>query len=502
MHFENATEWFSEIQLFDVNEPKEMIRRLAEAVKRVPEGMWISGGDWGAFEAWYAQKKGDKNFKAFLPNKEMIDPVSPNHPVLLKSYDNVYLANSKALEYLRINKHKPKPLGGEYVKNPETGELTGILLGTVGDKAARAMPPKSMARTLIGARDCLAQLRSVGITSIHDISRVDEISQNTIFHTHVERSFSDLNIFLELRKRGELTVRVYPTLTLDVWEDLLEYGITPHCGDEMINYGALKSFVDGSMMLEPYTSAPDYSGNFTFRFLTEEARLNDIMGADRAGFDPATHVIGDKAHHLLLNWYESAMEKNPPRDRRFRLVHAEFITPEDIQRAGRMGLFADITPFHLIHEFQPLPFIQYFHKIEKKYGEKRAKTAFAYRSLIDAGVKLNMVSDWPGSYYKIYPTPVNPMIEMYYAVTRQTLDGNPPGGWHPEQCITIEEAIEAYTINPAYASYEEKIKGSITEGKLADIVVLSDDILTIEPRDLLKTEVLYTIFDGKIIYKK
>ena len=493
LHFENATEWFFEVRLFDVNGPDEMVRRLRDAAARVPEGLWITGGEWSAFDAWKARDEGNRRFTPFLPSKELIDPVTPNHPVLLKRYDGVYLANSKALEYARIGKHKADPAGGEYVRDPRTGELTGILTGRAGDRMARLLPPKSMARTLIGARDVLARLRKFGITSIQDIARLDEASQEKIYHTHVERSFSDLNIFLELRRRGELTCRVYPILALAAWKETLDHGIRPGSGDDLIRYGALKAFIDGTYMLEPYTNNPDYAGDFTFRFLSEEAMAKDILEADRAGFDPAIHVLGDRAHHLLLNWYEAAMKSNPPRDRRFRLIHAEYITPEDMDRAGHMGLIADVTPFHLIKAFDG---------IEDKFGKERAGYAFAYRSLIDRGLRLNLVSDFPGSYYKLYSTPLNPMVEMYHAVTRKDLEGDPPGGWHPEQCMTIREAIEAYTINPAYSSYEELRKGTITEGKLADLVVLSRDILTCDPHLIPSTEVELTVFDGKIVYEK
>ncbi|MGH9843223.1 MAG: amidohydrolase, partial [Blastocatellia bacterium] len=490
-HFENATGWFFEARLVDVNDEAEFLKRLAEATRRIPKGMWITGGDWGAFAAYEAQRKGNRNFQSFQPSLQAVDRLTPDHPVFFRRHDGAYFINSKGLQLARIGKHTPNPPGGEYRKDPRTGELTGMFLGTAGERQEKALPPPSRARTLIAARSILAELNSYGITSIHDIARVEEISQTKIFHTHLERSHSDLSIFTDLRSRGELTVRVYPILTMRVWQDLVAKGFKPGGGDDLIRFGALKAFIDGFYMSEPYTNNPDFSGGFTFRVVDEQTMEDDIAGADAAGFDPAIHVIGDKAHFLLLNWYEAAIKRNPPRDRRFRLIHAWYPALREIERAGKIHALADITPFHLIRELD---------SVEKKLGPERSKTAHAWRTMLKHGIRVSIVSDWPGSFDKSDLSPINPLENIYLAMTRQDFNGNPKGGWHPEEALSVEEAIQAYTINPAFASHEEKIKGSITEGKLADLVVLSQDILKIEPRALLTTKVVYTIFGGKIIY--
>jgi predicted amidohydrolase YtcJ len=217
----------------------------------------------------------------------------------------------------------------------------------------------------------------------------------------------------------------------------------------------------------------------------------DVAGADAAGFDPVIHTVGDKAHRLLLDWYEAAIDANRARDRRFRVIHAWYPSAREIARIGKLGLFADITPQHLVNDLGA---------VERKLGPERAKTAHAWRSLIDAGARLNIVSDWPGSYNEQRATPLSPLENIALAMTRQSPDGSPAGGWHPDQRLTVKEAITAYTMTPAHASYEEDRKGSITVGKLADLVVLSKDILSASPAEIRATRVDLTILGGRTIY--
>lgn len=490
-HFENATEWFFEARLVDVDSEPAMLQRLAETVRRVPPGMWITGYDWGSNAAGAAKRRNQADFTAFVPSLAEVDRVTPNHPVLLRRHDGSYFINSKGMALVRIGRNSPNPATGEYQRDPATGELTGMLFGSVGERMALTLPPPSQARTLIAAKQLVEDLNRYGITGIHDIARVDEISQQHIYHTHVERSNSDLAIFTKLRERGQLTVRVNPILTMANWRDYQAYGIVPGGGDDLIRFTALKAFVDGFYMEQPYLDNPQNSGDLTFRVVDEASMEADIIATDRLGFDPAVHVIGDKGHRLLLDWYEKAIAQNPARDRRMRIIHAWFPAAGEIERAGRMQAIAEITPYHLMREKG---------SIDHKLGPQRAQTAFAWRSMIDHGLRLNIVSDWPGSFDRGNLAPLDPMQNLYYALTRQDLDGNPPGGWHPEQSLTIEEAIRAYTINPAFTSHEDAIKGSITEGKLADLIVLSDNILELDPTRLPQTRVLHTIFDGRLVY--
>ncbi len=492
-HFENATQWFFEVRLMDTNSESEMLKRLAQTVQRVPKGMWITATDMGAFAGWAAEKSKSSNFQPIAPDLAAVDAVSPDNPVLLQRYDGVYFVNSAALRLARLTENTPDPKGGRYGKDPQTGRLNGMLYGEAGKQMVQVMPPVSMAIKLIGARGVIKQLNQYGITSIQDISRLDAISQKHVFPSNIERSYSDVNIFRNLDAQGQLTVRVYAYMPLAVWPDLAGYGIYPHSGDDHIRYGILKDFADNGMMFQPYTDHPNYSGGPTFRFVDNETEQREITAADKAGFDIGIHVIGDKALHNVLDWYANAIRANGPRDRRFRIIHAEKATLPDLKRAGAMHMIADVTPYHLLGNADA---------VERSIGPERAKWAFAWRTMIDNGVRVNLVSDMPGLFSKQDIAPFNPIQNIYYAVTRKDLKGMPAAGWHPEQRMTIQEAIQAYTYNPAYSSHEENIKGSITPGKLADLVILSNDILSIPPDDILHTKVLVTMMGGKIVYAR
>jgi len=490
-HFGNAVESFFQVRLVDVDAEPLLIERLRDAAREVPKGLWITGYDWSSAAAVAARKAGGKGFEPFTPDLAQVDAVTPDHPVLLRRYDGVYFINSRGYALARVDKNTPNPPNGEYVKDPKTGELTGMLLGSAGERMAELMPPPSRARDLIGARAMLKQLNAYGITGIHDIARVDEISQTKLYRTAVERSTTDLDLFKDLRTRNELTVRVYPILTLANWRDYRAYGITPGSGDDMIRYGALKVFIDGFMMEQPYANNPNYSGGFSFRVVDEKTLRDDIVGADAIGFDTAAHVIGDKAHRLLADWYEAAIAANPPRDRRFRFLHSWYPAPREVERMGAMHAIVDVTPYHLVRELDGMT---------ARMGPERAGFAFPWRSMIQKGVRIDIGSDWPGSFDRNNIAPLNPMENIYYAITRARLDGTPQGGWRPGQALTVDEAIAAYTINPAFASREEARKGSITPGKLADFAVLDRDIRKASPREILGTRVRLTVFNGKVVY--
>lgn len=492
-HFENATEWFFEARLMDVDTEAGMLSRLREATERVPKGLWITGGDWGELAARKAYQRGDADYVAFTPARAAIDAVTQHHPVLLRRHNGDCFANSGALRLLRITDHQPDPGGGTYQRDAATGQLTGMLLGRGCDRALLALPPKSKARTLVAARALMRTLNSHGITGIHDVARVDAISQLQQLHAHVERSYSDVGIFTALRDERRLTVRVYAMLPLSSWSHLASFGIAPGSGQELIRYGALKSFIDGTLMFAPFANRAAYAGNFTFRVLDPAAMHKDFVEADKLGFDMATHQIGDKAISLYLDWMEEAIRVNGPRDRRARMIHLDFPALREIKRAGAIQAFADITPYHMIADVET---------IELRIGRERAAAAFAGRTLIDNGVRINLVSDWPGDFYKTVAKPIDPLENIFYAVARRRIGEAPDKAWHANESITIEEGLRAYTINPAHASREERIKGSIAEGKLADIVVLSKDIVDASPQDLLSTEVLYTVFNGDIVYER
>jgi hypothetical protein len=335
----------------------------------------------------------------------------------------------------------------------------------------------------------LEDLTRYGITSIGDVARLDAASQRALFHTHVERSSTNLEIFRELQRRGELRVRVYALLTLALAKPTAALGIAPRSDEGLIRYGGLKGFVDGYLMERPAAGSA-YAGDFTFRVVDEATMAADIAAADRLGFDPVVHTIGDKAHRLLLDWYEAAIRANPPRERRFRVVHAEYPSPADVARMGRLGLIAEVTPNHLLRDVR---------SVERRAGPDGARYAYPWRSLVAAGVRVNLVSDLPGSFNEQEKKPFDPLEVIAGAITRRPEGAGP---WHPEQALTIEQAIAAYTIHPAWSSYEEDRKGSLSAGKLADLVVLSQDILRLPPERVREAKVDLTVFGGRIVYRR
>jgi predicted amidohydrolase YtcJ len=492
-HFENATQWFFEARLVDVNDEAQMLERLKATAQRVPAGMWITAIDMSGMAGWAAQKAGNVAFKPLDPVLSEVDAAAGDHPVLLKRYDGAAFANSRAMQIVRLTDHTPDPKGGRYGHDPNTGKLNGMLYGKAAQNVAVILPVTTMATKLIGARGVLRQLNEYGITSIHDIARLDSISQLQTYNTDIERSYSDVDIFRNLEKQGQLTVRVYAYQPLRSWSELAQFGITPGSGDDFVRFGILKDFVDGGWMLEPFTNHPDSIGDVTFRFTSDAEERSVIDAADKAGYDIGLHTIGDRALASVLDWYSEAARVNGPRPgRRDRIIHMWYAQPAQIRQAGAMHLIADVTPWHLLSD----P-----HGIDEEIGPERAKTAFAWRSMIDAGMRVNLVSDLPGLYSRMDISPYNPLENIYYAIARQNAQGLPAGGWHPEQCMTLQEAIEAYTINPAYSSHEEEIKGSLTAGKLADLVVLSSDIFGVPPHKLLDTRVRMTMVGGKVVYE-
>ena len=480
-HFGNAAAWVSKVGLYDARDVEEMLALVAAAARRLPAGMWITGGDIGAALAWDADARGDPRPTVLPIDRRALDRVAPDHAVLLRRIDGAFIANSLAISRARMNAAQPDPRGGRIERDP-SGEMIGIFHGRAGERLAELVPPPNLEQDVAGARLALADLASVGITSIHDVARHDDASQGARFHTHVERSSTDLKIFRSLQRRGELTVRVYAFLSLPLWRETIELGIRPRTDEGMIRFGALKAFMDGFLMDAPYANDPKWSGDFTFRFVDEKTMAADIAGADAAGFDPVVHCIGDKAHRLLIDWYEAAMRANPPRDRRFRVIHAWYPSAKDVARIGRLGLICDITPQHLVNDVKT---------VEGKLGPERAKTAHAWGSLARAGAKIDIVSDWPGSYNEQRATPLAPLHNIGYAVGRE---------WHPEEALSVDAALSAYTSTPAYASYEEDRKGKIAPGLLADLVVLSRDITRASPKEIWTTAVEATLLGGRVIH--
>ena len=492
-HFASAGRLLLGLNLLDIDEPQAFRQRVAEAAQRLPAGAWLVGGDWGAYAQWAKGSAGEqgpseRGVQEFLPTKELIDPLTEDHPALISRFDRqLSLANSLALAAAGITRITPDPEGGEILRD-YTGEPTGLLRGEAQRLVADIIPPPSREQRLAEAHRALDEARRRGVTSIHD---------NVA-------DFDQLELFRDLQKSGDLTLRVWARMWLSEWERLREYIRLYHIprasgswGDQYVRLGGMKAWVDGIMgnstalFFEPYSHEPDNYGALRDVMFPEGNLYRLIKGADQAGFTVTVHAIGDKANRTLLDTYERVFAENPERDRRFRVVHAQVIHPDDFARFGQLKLIAEVQPYHCIDDMRWM---------EERIGHARARGAYAFRSLLEGGARLSFGSDWPGTNAAYYP--INPLLGIYAAVTRQTLTGEPPGGWFPQQRVSIEDALRYFTINNAYATFEENMKGSIKEGKLADLVVLDRDILTRPPAELLKTQVLYTIFDGRIVYEK
>ena len=492
-HFAAAGRLLLGLNLLEVNEPNAFRERVKEAAARLPASAWLVGGDWSAYAQWTLGSTGapaavQPTRTEFLPTKDLIDAVTGDHPALISRFDHqLYLANSLALRAAGITRDTPDPEGGEILRDA-AGEPNGLLRGEAYKLVEEVIPPPSREQRLAEARRALEEARRWGVTSIQD---------NVA-------DFDQLDLFRDLQKSEELTTRVWARLSLSEWEQVQEYirvyRIPPASGgwgDQYIRLGGLKAWVDGIMgnstalFFEPYNHQPENYGALREVMFPEGNLYRLIKEADLAGFTVTVHAIGDRANRILLDTYERVFSENPERDRRFRVVHAQVVSPEDFPQFGKLGLIAEVQPYHCIDDMRWM---------EERIGPQRARGAYAFRSLINGSAILSFGSDWPGTNASYYP--INPLLGIYAAVTRQTLKGQPAGGWFPEQRVSVEEAIRFYTLNNAYAAFEESIKGSIKEGKLADLVVLDRDILTRPPQELLQTQVLFTIFDGRIVYEK
>ena len=469
VHFFSGGENLASVQLRDAKSEDEFRKRIAEFAAKQPAGRWITGGDWD-HENWTPAR---------LPTRQLIDAVTAGHPVFVNRLDgHMALANSQALQLAGITRDTPDPPGGTIVRDA-AGEPTGVLKDAAMERmdgVDGVIPAPSEDQIADAVRAAMRYAAENGVTSVQDMSAAPEI----------------LRVYQTLLARGELTVRISGHQPLATWQRLAAVGLRADFGGEKLHIGALKGFADGSLgsttalFFEPYLDAPNTSGLANSEMIPESKMQAHILGADRAGLQVAVHAIGDKANHTVLGMYEEAARQNGARDRRFRIEHAQHLRMEDIPRFGKLHVIASMQPYHCIDDGR---------WAEKRIGPERAKGTYAFRALLDSGAVLAFGSDWDVA-------PMQPLMGIYAAATRRTLDGKHPNGWVPEQRITVAEAIRAYTMGSAYASFDEKIKGSIEPGKLADMVVVSDDILSIPAVEIEKTRVETTVFDGKVIYHR
>jgi hypothetical protein len=465
VHFLMGGFSLANVDLRDARSPEEMARRLAEHAKTLPKGRWILGGDWD-HEKWPG---------APLPTKQMIDAVTPNHPVWVRRLDgHMALANSLALKLAGVTRDTKDPPGGVIVHEPATGEPTGILKDGAETLVDRVVPEPTFEEKHVAARAATEHAARLGVTSLADMS-----------------ADTDVGLYQYMIERGELKNRIYAMRSIVAWETLGNAGIRAAFGSKMLRIGGLKGFADGSLgsstarFFEPYCDAPDTRGLLFDQMLPEGIMLKRVQAADQAGLQVMIHAIGDEANWRILEIYRQVAEKNGARDRRFRIEHAQHLRASDIPRFGSQQVIASMQPYHAADDGR---------WCDKRIGPERSKGTYAFRSLLNAGAILAFGSDWTVA-------PLNPLEGIKAAVTRQTLDGRHPKGWIAEQKISVEEAVRAFTVGSAYAEFAEKIKGTITPGKLADLVMLDHDLFKMDPAQIDRAKVVLTIMDGQIVHK-
>lgn len=462
-HFSSGGFQLQSIDLRYAKNEKEFSGLIAERARKFP-GRWITGGDWD-HDNWPGGN---------LPTRELIDGATGNTPVFVNRYDgHMALANSHVLKLAGVTRETPDPPGGTIVRDPRTGEPTGVLKDEAMSYVYNVMPDPSSEELEDAIRLALAEARKFGVTSIQDIS-----------------SGADVRAYQTLRDKGELTARLFCRLPISQWKQLAGAGITVPFGDRWIRVGSMKAYADGSLgsttalFFDPFTSDPATHGLPSDILL--DGRLEQwALGADKAHLQLSIHAIGDSANNRILDIFEKAIKENPAWDRRFRIEHAQHIHPKDFKRFARLGVIASVQPYHAIDDGR---------WAEKRIGHERCKTTYAFRTFLDNRVRMCFGSDWTVG-------PLNPLLGIYAAVTRRTTNGANPGGWFPEQKISVAEAVEAYTLNNAYAEFQEKEKGSIETGKLADLVVLKKNIFTIDPVEIERVEVEMTIVGGHVVYQ-
>src|SRR5690349_13811886 len=463
-HFMSGGFQLSSVDLRDASTPQEFARRIRDFATKLPAGRWVTGGDWD-HERWP---------QADLPTKELIDRDTPDTPVFVNRLDgHMSLTNSLALKLAGVTKQTLDPPGGVIVRDAKTGEPTGVLKDAAQSFVYKVIPDSTFEEKLAAARAATNRAASLGVTSVQDMS-----------------AGVDVGVYQTLLDRGELKTRSYAVWPLPSWDRLARTGVRAHFGSGMLRTGGLKGFADGSLgsttalFYEPYRDAPDTSGIAADEMYPEGVMLKRVGEADRAGLQIMIHAIGDRANDLILSIYEQVERENGPRDRRFRIEHAQHLRAQDIPRFARDRVIASMQPYHAIDDGR---------WAEKRIGKERAKTTYAFRSLLDAGATLAFGTDWTVA-------PLDPMLTVYAAVTRRTIDGKNEKGWVAEQKISVEETVRAYTAGSAFAEFQENVKGTITPGKLADLVLLSRDVFKIDPKEIENVKVVLTMVDGRIVY--
>lgn len=459
IHFVGYGHRLSQVNLHEVPSLKEALRRIAGRIQQAAPGEWILGGGWNC-NLW-----GNGAF----PDRHDLDPISPENPVALSSKDGHSLwANTAALELSGVTSETPDPPGGHIRREP-SGEPTGILQENANGLVRDAIPPLSLEEAIVACERGIANAHRVGLTGIHDCEGQGALAA-----------------FQELRRRSRLTLRVLMHIPSGDIDSAIALGIRDGLGDAWLRICGIKAFTDGALgsrsawMLDPYEDDPSNRGIPT----TTPSELRALVArANQAGLSVAVHAIGDAANREVLDAIE-ASRGSAPSHLRNRIEHVQLLHPDDLPRLAQLDVVASMQPIHATSDID----------IADQHWGPRAATSYAWRGLLDTGARLAFGSDAPVE-------DPSPLLGIHAAVTRRRPDGYPgPKGWYPEQRLTVGEAVYAYTMGAAYASGEEALKGSLSPGKLADLVILDQDIFRIEPADILHTRVLGTMVGGEFVY--
>jgi predicted amidohydrolase YtcJ len=464
LHFISGGAQLDQVNLTDAASPEEFAGRIAAQVKKTLKGEWILGGRWDETK-WPNPE---------LPTKEVVDPVTGNTPIFVERYDgHLSLANSAAMKLAGINAKTPDVPGGVVVRDAN-GNPTGIFKDAAQELINKAIPPMSHERRMRAARRALEHAASLGVTSVQ----------------HMNPEFADVAVYSEIAEKGEFTARIYAVPMETDWHDQAKVGIRHSWGSTYLRLGAVKGYADGSLgsrtayMFEPFADDPENRGLLSDEMHPPSAMCDRLMQADAAGLQVRIHAIGDRAISMTLDIFSDIEQEHGYHDQRFAIEHAQHMAEKDFERFAALHVIASMQPYHAIDDGR---------WAEKRLGHQRARYSYAWRSFLDHGVTLAFGTDWPVA-------PLNPMLGLYAAVTRATLDGKNPDGWVPEEKITLSEAVEAYTLGSAFAEFQENQKGSITPGKLADMVILSDNIFDLKPNAIRNVKVETTIVGGKVVH--
>jgi predicted amidohydrolase YtcJ len=471
VHFVPGGQGLASVQLRDAASQAEFRQRFASFARTQSDGAWIVNGEWD-HERWTP---------AVLPTHQLIDEVTLHNPVFVERLDgHMALANALAMKLAGVDRSTPDVAGGVIVRDAD-GNPTGIFKDAAMTLINRVIPPLSLQETETAILAAQREAARNGVTSVQEMAN----------DTNDTGGPNRLRAMQALERERRLTVRISENLRLLDWKYLAGSGVQAGFSDGLIQIGGLKAFADGGLgastawLFAPYDDAPNTSGLASDELQNPTQMYADIKSADQAGLQIIIHAIGDRANRTILDFYQRVEQENGPRDRRLRIEHAQHLRAADIPRFAQLHVIASMQPYHAIDDGR---------WAQKRLGAERIHYAYDFRSLLASGATLAFGSDWPVA-------PLEPLMGIYAAVTRRTLDNRNPDGWIPEQKISVAEAVHAYTVGSAYAQFGEKSKGSLEPGKLADLAVLSQDIFHIDPVQIENTHVDLTVFDGRVIYE-